>query len=158
MATDRQSTGLAILRVCIGVFFLFEGIGKFGWLMNASPLAGILNAWKAAAPSGSVSAWYLQHIAMPGVAVFARLVVLGELATGIALILGFRTRAFAFIGFFMALNYQTASGAIFKYSFLTSGYGLPVLGSTLALALGGTRLPWSIRDGTPARATQARRN
>jgi hypothetical protein len=38
----------------------------------------------------------------------------------------------------MALNFQIASGALFKYSFLTSGYGLPVLGSTLALALAGT--------------------
>ena len=45
----------------------------------------------------------------------------------------------------MALNFQIASGAVFKYSFLTSGYGLPVLGGTLALAIGGVRLPWSIR-------------
>jgi hypothetical protein len=62
-----------------------------------------------------------------------------------ALIVGFWTSLVAFIAFFMALNFQIASGALFKYSFLTSGYGLPVLGSTLALALGGVRLPWSIR-------------
>jgi hypothetical protein len=39
----------------------------------------------------------------------------------------------------MALNFQIASGVIFKYSFLTNGYGLPVLGSTLALVLSGSR-------------------
>ena len=33
----------------------------------------------------------------------------------------------------------------FKLAFLTSGYGLPVLGSTLGLAVGGIRLPWSVR-------------
>ena len=37
----------------------------------------------------------------------------------------------------MALNFHIGSGALFKYSFLTNGYGLPVLGSTLALALAG---------------------
>jgi hypothetical protein len=42
------------------------------------------------------------------------------------------------VAFFMALNFQFASGALSKYSFLTSGYGLPVLGSTLALALAGS--------------------
>jgi len=41
--------------------------------------------------------------------------------------------------------FESASGAVFRYSFLTSGYGLPVLGSTLALMLGGVRLPWSVR-------------
>ena len=45
----------------------------------------------------------------------------------------------------MALNFQIASGAVFKYSFLTSGYGFPVLGSTLGLTVGGVRLPWSLR-------------
>jgi len=28
---------------------------------------------------------------------------------------------------------------------LTNGYGLPVIGSTLGLAVGGVRLPWSVR-------------
>ena len=56
----------------------------------------------------------------------------------------------------MALNFQFASGALFKYSILTSGYGLPVLGSTLALAVGGVRLPWSIGASAPPRAMKAK--
>ena len=52
---------------------------------------------------------------------------------------------FAFLAFFMALNFHVASGLIFQYGFLTNGYGLPVLGSTLGLAIGGVRLPWSVR-------------
>ena len=145
MAIDRQGTALVILRVCIGVFFIFEGLGKIGWFASSSTLAGQFTSFSSSAPPGSISSWYLQHIAVPGTAVFARLVPLGELASGLALVLGFWTRLFAFIAFFMALNFQIASGAVFRYSFLTSGYGLPVLGSTLALALGGARLPWSIR-------------
>ena len=82
---------------------------------------------------------------MPGTAIFARLVPLGELCCGAAMIANFQTRVFAFIAFFMALNFHVASGAIFRWSFLTNGYGLPVLGPTLGLAVGGVRLPWSVR-------------
>jgi hypothetical protein len=45
----------------------------------------------------------------------------------------------------MVLNYHIASGAIFELSFLANRSGLPVLGSTLGLAVGGIRLPWSLR-------------
>ena len=31
MGIDRQKTGLVIVRIFMGVFFLFEGIGKLGW-------------------------------------------------------------------------------------------------------------------------------
>src|SRR4051812_22158956 len=121
MAIDRQATGLALLRIFISVFFIFEGLGKIRWFVNTSQLAGMFSSWSQAAAPGSVSQWYLQHIAMPGLSVFARLVPLGEITSGIALVLGFWTPLFAFIAFFMALNFQIASGAVFKYSFLTSG-------------------------------------
>ena len=146
MTIDRQGTGLAVLRIAIGVFFIFEGIGKLGWLGSSARLAAQLTDWSASAPPGSISAWYLHRVALPGVTYFARLVPLGELTSGLALVLGLWTPLFAFIAFFMALNFQIAGGAVFKYSFLTSGYGLPVLGATLALAIGGVRLPWSIRS------------
>ena len=34
----------------------------------------------------------------------------------------------------------------FKLTSLTSGYGLPVIASTLGLAIGGARLPLSVKD------------
>lgn len=145
MAVDRQSLGLTVLRICIGVFFVFEALLKVRWFMDPSLLAARFADWHRVAPEGSISAWYLQRIADPGVTIFARLVPLGELMTGIALVIGFWTPLFAFIGFFMALNFQIAGNMVFKYAFLTSGYGLPVLGGTLALAIGGVRLRWSVR-------------
>lgn len=144
MAFDRHGTGLAVTRICIGVFFLFEGLGKIRWFANTSILGGMFAQWLAAA--GPASRWYLERIAIPGLPYFARLVPLGEIASGLALIVGVWTPLVAFIAFFMALNFQFASNAIFRYSFLTSGYGLPVLGATLGLAIGGVRLPWSIRS------------
>src|SRR5580765_3968475 len=145
MAIDRQGLGLTVLRILIGVFFLFEGLGKIRWFTDSSILAGRFNEWTQAAAAGSVSLWYMQRIALPGLAIFARLVPLGEIVCGIALLVGFWTPFFAFVAFFMALNFNIASGAIVKYSFLTNGYGLPVLGATLALAIGGVRLRWSVR-------------
>jgi uncharacterized membrane protein YphA (DoxX/SURF4 family) len=151
MAIDRQGTGLAILRICIGVFFLFEGIGKIPWFTDSSILAGQLAGWTQAVPAASWSHAYLERVATPYASYFARAVPLGEMVSGVALIAGFWTPFFALVAFFMALNFQFASGALFKYSILTSGYGLPVLGSTLALTLGGTRLPWSVGGVKPSR-------
>src|SRR5438132_11090776 len=99
MAIDRQGTGLAILRIAIGVFFTFEAIGKFGWLTSSSHLAAQLTDWSAAAAPGSVSAWYLHRIALPGAPYFARLVPLGEFISGLALLVGFGTPLFAFLAF-----------------------------------------------------------
>jgi hypothetical protein len=45
----------------------------------------------------------------------------------------------------MVLNFAVACGVIFQYSYLTNGYGLPVLGSTLGLVVGGVRTRWSVR-------------
>jgi uncharacterized membrane protein YphA (DoxX/SURF4 family) len=139
MAIDGRAAGLTVLRICIGIFFIFEGIGKLGWFTDTSLLADQLRNWSHAVSPSSLSHMYLVLVAIPGVRIFARLVPLGEIVSGVALVAGFWTPLFALVAFFMALNFQFASGALFKYSFLTSGYGLPVLGSTLALALSGLR-------------------
>ncbi len=158
MALDRQATGLAILRICLGTFFIFEGLGKIRWFVDTSLLASQLTGWLQTVPPESFSHQYLERVAIPGVPYFARLVPLGEVASGLAMVAGFWTPLVALVAFVMALNFQFASGALFTYSFLTSGYGLPVLGSTLALAIGGVQLPWSMRSSKSPRATKAPRS
>jgi len=145
MTIDRQGTGLVVTRVCLGVFLLFQGLGKYEWFADTSILAGRFQEWMDVVAPGSISRWYLDRIALPGLSIFARLVPLGEIASGLALIVGFCTPICAFIAFFMVLNFAVASGLIFTYSYLTNGYGLPVIGSTLGLVIGGVRLPWSVR-------------
>jgi len=156
MAIDRQGAGLSILRIGIGFFFLFEGFGKIRWFTDTSLLAGQLAGWSQAVPAGSWSQMYLERVAMPYATIFARLVPLGEITSGAAMVAGFWTPFFALVAFFMALNFQFANGALFKFSILTSGYGPPVLGATLALAVGGVRLPWSIRSSKSSRAVKAK--
>jgi uncharacterized membrane protein YphA (DoxX/SURF4 family) len=142
---NRQITGYTILRLFLGVFFLFAGIGKLRWLINSGILAGQLEGWLQASGPATISHRYLTTVAIPLVALWARLVPIGELACGVALIAGFRTSIAATIALLMVLNYHVGSGLLFRYDLLTNGYGLPVIGGTLALAFGGVRLPWSVR-------------
>jgi uncharacterized membrane protein YphA (DoxX/SURF4 family) len=143
-ASGAAAAGLRVLSLCIGVFLIFEGLGKLAWLTDSGPLAGALQGWLNEAPP--TSRWYLETLAIPGVPMFARLVPLGELLAGAALVTGFWTRLAAAAAFLMVLNFHVASGAIFQYRFLTNGFGLPVLGGLLALAIGAARLPWSVRN------------
>lgn len=140
---NKESTGLVVLRLCLGVFLIFEGLDKLSWLTDSSVLTGRLQQWLTTA--GPYSRWYIETVCLPGAAVFARLVLLGELSAGAALVLGFWTRVAAVLAFLMVLNFHVASGLVFQYRFLTNGYALPVLGGLLALALGGGRLPLSLK-------------
>lgn len=143
MAVNPSARGLTALRLFLGVFFLFEGIGKFGWLTDPSPLTTQLTGYLESANQWNRA--YLETVCLPGAAVFARLVLFGELATGVSLILGAYARYAAIAALLMVLNFHFASGVIFEYRYLTNGYGLPVLGGLLALALGGAALPFSLR-------------
>jgi uncharacterized membrane protein YphA (DoxX/SURF4 family) len=138
------STGLRVLGCFLGVFLIAEGFGKLAWFTDSSQLQGVLQGWLKDAPP--TTRWYLETFALPGVPLFARIVPLGELLGGTALLLGFWTRLAAIAALVMVLNFHVASGAIFQTRFLTNGFGLPVLGGLLALAIGGRRLPWSVRD------------
>jgi thiosulfate dehydrogenase (quinone) large subunit len=134
--------GLVVVRLALGVFLLFEGIGKLSWFADASRLLQSLNGWLEKAPWAS--RWYLEHVAIPGAPLFARMVPLGELAAAVALLLGVRTRLAAVLALLMVLNFHFASGALFHYDFLTNGYGLPVVGGLAGLAIHRGRLPWSL--------------
>ena len=48
MAVDRQGTGLAVLRIMIGVFFVFEGVSKLRWFTDSSILAARFAEWTQA--------------------------------------------------------------------------------------------------------------
>jgi thiosulfate dehydrogenase [quinone] large subunit len=77
-----------------------------GFFLHSLSLAGGANP--------TVQSWYaafLQHIALPGVGVFAYLIPLGELFVGLGLIFGAFTGIAAFFGALMNMNYLLA-GAI----------------------------------------------
>ena len=136
--------GLRALSLMMGVFLIFMGIDKVAWLMDDGILTRLLYQWLETAPP--VSRWYLEIVAIPGAPMFARLVLLGELAAGTALICGFRVRVAAAVSLLMVFNFHFAADVLFHYSYLTNPYGLPVMGGLLALAIGSGRLPFSVPE------------
>jgi len=145
MAADRRGTGLTIIRILVGAFFIAQSMLKVRWLLRSGVLASQLAMWLQNAAPGSISYTYLQRVAIPGTVVFARLVPIGEFVCGVALLFGLATPIAALIAFVMVLNYQVANGAIFQPLFIADRAALPVLAATLGLAWGGVRLPWSLR-------------
>ena len=137
-----SANGLRVLSILLGIFVLCMGLDKIDWLMDSSILLRRLQEWRGSAPPAS--RWYLETIAIPGAPVFARLVLLGKLAAGAALILGVRVRLAAAVTCVMVLNFHFASDVLLHSSYLTNAYGLPVLGGLLALAIGGSKLPFSL--------------
>jgi uncharacterized membrane protein YphA (DoxX/SURF4 family) len=146
-SAGSPATGLRVLSFALGVFFLFMGLDKIAWFGDHGLLTRQLQDWLGNAPAPS--RWYLQTIAIPGAPVFARLVLVGELAVGLALLCGLQVRLAALAGLLMVLNFHFAMGVLLRYSYLWNGYGPPVLGGLLALVMGGTGLPFSL----PARST-----
>jgi len=137
-----SGAALRVLGFMLGLFFLFNGLGKVDWFFDSSILSGRLNEWlENAAPPVR---WYIETLAAPGVPLFARVVPLAELVTGAALVLGFWTRLAAFLAVMMVLNFNFARGMFHSGEFLTDGVGFPVVGGLLALTIAGSRLPFSL--------------
>lgn len=78
-ASGGAATGLRVLAIFLGVFLIFEGLGKLAWLGNSGLLGEQLQGWLKSATPGN--RWYLE-ILMPGIPLFARLVVFGEARGG----------------------------------------------------------------------------
>ena len=144
-----NAAGLRAVSMTIGTFMIFMGLDKIGWFTDTSVLSGRFQEWLGYAPR--YTRWYLEWIAIPGLPLFARLVPLGELATGAALACGFRVRLAASVALFMVVNFHFASDVMFHYAYLINAYGLPVLGSLLALVIGGTNLPFTVSGAKTAR-------
>ena len=67
-----QAYGLALMRVLVGVFFLFTAFRKLGWLISSDDLINRFSGYlRTASPWNR---WYLDQL-VPGLPIFARLVV-----------------------------------------------------------------------------------
>jgi uncharacterized membrane protein YphA (DoxX/SURF4 family) len=135
-----QTGALRILSLAMGLFLLFMGLDKIDWFMDSGALTQQLQQWRGAARP--LARWSLDTIALPAAPVFARVVPMAELAAGVALILGVRVRVAAGLALLMVMNFHVAADVMFRYEYLSNAYGPPVLGALLALAVGGSRLPY----------------
>jgi thiosulfate dehydrogenase [quinone] large subunit len=107
-----------IIRLYTGYEWFMAGYGKISspvWFGDKAGVAltGFINGAlaKTAGEHPDVQSWYasfLQNSVLPNAAFWSRLVVVGEILVGIALILGIFTGLAAFFGGFMNVNYLMA--------------------------------------------------
>jgi thiosulfate dehydrogenase (quinone) large subunit len=114
----RLSPLWLVLRLYLAWQWLESGIGKVQNPAWVGPTAGgAINGFVAGALKKTAGdhpdvpgwyAWFLQHVVQPNAGLWSNLVAYGELAVGIALVLGIFTGIAAFFGGFMNFNYLLA--------------------------------------------------
>ncbi len=99
---------IALLRVYTGVFFLYYGFGKVRNPNFADGLSGFVTG--RLEESAAFMRPFLESVVLPNNGVFAFLVAWGELAIGIALILGLATRWASIAGAVMVAAFWFTKG------------------------------------------------
>lgn len=133
MAAVKQQVNtlwIALLRMSVGVAFLTLGLNKTQWIWSHERLLKSLQAYLERA---TYNEWYLAVVAIPYCQMWAKCIVLGELAIGISMVLGLFSRFSIPIAFFLVLNYHFTTGLLFQWSFLSNTSGLLLLTAVLAL-------------------------
>jgi thiosulfate dehydrogenase (quinone) large subunit len=120
-ADTRTAPFWLLVRVYLGFLWLQAGWGKVvegGWI-GANAGAGVQGFAQGALQQTTgehpqVTQWYasfLENVVIPNAAVFAHMVVLGQLAVGLGLIFGLFTGIAAFFGGFMNASFIFAGSA-----------------------------------------------
>ena len=142
--------GMALFgaRVTMGLFFLYEAIGQIakGWLGGD----GLHNMLQSALDDNAIPAPYrrfLEDAVLPHTDLWTPLVIAGELAVGIALVLGLATRLTAISALIMNANFFVMNGAY------TAGAIIDAVFVALEVAL----ILWPHRQAFSVDAVLARR-
>lgn len=99
---------IAVLRIYAGVFFAWHGFGKLSTGDFSAGMEGFLVGRQDS--SFSFYQPFIEYVVLPNKELFAALVTWGELAVGLALIVGLATRYAALSGAFLALNIWFTKG------------------------------------------------
>ena len=122
---------IAFLRIVVGLFFLGQGINKLDWYASSEFLRTSLDRYAQNAPSFTL--WYQNHVAYPGIEVWARMIPTGEMLIGIALILGLLTAPTLFVALALVLNYHLANGSLFSNGLIYNPFGLLLISNLIVL-------------------------
>lgn len=139
---------LRVVTIGLGIFFLAMSLNKVAWLSNPDLLAQRFTRWlPTASPYARI---YLQDVAIPGAALFARVVPVAEFCTALAMFTGVFTNVAAGAALLMILNFHTATSSFSSWDFLRDGTGPPMFAALIAVALAGRDLPFSLGSKTRA--------
>jgi uncharacterized membrane protein YphA (DoxX/SURF4 family) len=101
---------LSVLRIYVGYYLFFQGIGKF---QRNFPKGDWIGRQIGDIASLDLYPWYktlLRSYVVPHSELFGYLVMIGEIAVGVCLLLGLFTRLSAFVGLVMLINYYLGPG------------------------------------------------
>jgi len=101
---------LSVLRIYVGYYLFFQGIGKF---QRNFPKGDWIGRQIGDVASLDLYPWYktfLRSYVAPHSEMFGYLVMIGEIAVGVCLLLGLFTRLSAFVGLVMLVNYYLGPG------------------------------------------------
>ncbi len=101
---------LSVIRIYVGYYLFFQGIGKF---QRDFPKGDWIGRQIGDITSVELYPWYktfLRSYVVPHSELFGYLVMIGEIAVGVCLLLGLFTRLSAFVGLVMLVNYYLGPG------------------------------------------------
>lgn len=121
-AASTYARVLALVRILTGAMWIAHAIPKF--LDSASflpPKGTMAKLVEHGSQHGSHAfASFFANVVTPNMPLFAELVRLGELLTGIALLLGLFTRLGGLVGIFLPIMYLAAKGPLLSYETLAT--------------------------------------
>lgn len=101
---------ISILRIYVGYYMLWQGIRKF---QRNFPKGDWVGRQIGDIAALDLFPWYKRFLldyVVPNQELFGYLVMIGELAVGACLLLGFMTRFSAIMGLFLLINYYLGPG------------------------------------------------
>lgn len=113
---------LALGRIVTGAMWIAHALPKFLDSATFLPPNGAITQMvsKGAQHGSHAFVAFFANVVTPNIALFAELVRLGELLTGIALLLGLFTRLGALVGIFLPIMYLAAKGPFLSYETLAT--------------------------------------
>ena len=99
---------IVVLRIYTGIFFAWNGLGKIRRDNFADGMEGFLNGQLG--NSFDFYRPFVESVVLPNKSMFAAMVAWGELAVGLAMLVGLATRYAAAVGAFLVLNFWFAKG------------------------------------------------
>lgn len=126
---------ILLLRLAVGGLFFSLGLSKYheGWLTNPEPLRESLMNYHQHAAGPQLT--YLNYVAIPYAALWAKLMTIGELGVAVSLLLGLLVRLSSFAAIFMVLNFHAATGNLFSLNFFGSPWAAVLVAGLLLLML-----------------------
>ena len=131
-----------VLRVYTGLFWLVHGVPKFLRPAMFMPPDGFMPQFvqKAAASQTGIYHDFLVNVVTPNIYIFAELVRLGEVLTGLSLLFGIFSRFGGFVGCVLALNYMAAQGELSTFNTIGTLDGVAFVLSFMMLVVPAGRV------------------